>query len=339
MGMGIGLIGLGIWGERHAQTIARAGGTVAACFARTEQTRVAFAAKHGGKAASSVDELLAMPEVEAVIIATPHSTHADIACKAAQAGKHVLLEKPFALKVADGMRAIEASKRAGTTLQLAHFRRRVGAMRELKRLQETTLGQIHHAEATMDRPVVANDPMDSSWRTNVHESPLGSLTVNAVHWIDALQYLLGPVESVFARSKKLNDADELDDATVLILEFEAGPLAYIGTSLRVPRKFSVKLMGTGGAAWTDDTGDFDATRLYHQELYDKFAIERPVERTDALLDQFLEFERCCREGSAPETGGQEGLDVVSVLEAAIASNDQARTVRVDRDYVKRIAEL
>lgn len=333
MTLQIGIVGLGIWGERHAETIRRAGGTLRACFARTTQTRDEFAARYDAEPVSTYDELLEMPDVDAVIIATPHTTHADLACRAAEAGKHILIEKPLTLNVPDGRRVLEAARKAGVVLQVAHFRRRVAAVRELKDMADSQLGLIHHVEATMMRPVPPNDKRwNTSWRMNLSESPMGGLTVMAVHWIDALQYMLGPVDSVFARSKKLVDDEDLDDATVLMLEFKSGPLAYIGTSLRVPRKFSMKLMGTKGAAWTDDTGDFDATRLYFQGIYDKYATELPVERGDALMDQYRDFVRSCEGSIQPETDGLAGLDTVAVLEAAIASNRQGVPVKIDRSY-------
>ena len=94
----LGFIGLGNWGNRLASAAERSGAAeIVRCFARTEETRAAFAEKFTCRPAASLDELLGDDEVEGVAVSTPHSTHEDIVHRAAAAGKHLFVEKPLAL--------------------------------------------------------------------------------------------------------------------------------------------------------------------------------------------------------------------------------------------------
>ncbi|MGH3681218.1 MAG: Gfo/Idh/MocA family protein, partial [Natronosporangium sp.] len=114
----LGFVGLGRWGQTLA-TAARRGGEaeVALGCARTDAAREQFAAEFGCPTVSDVDAVLADPAVDAVVLATPHTTHADLAVRAAQAGKHVFVEKPLALDVAGARRAVDAAAAAGVVLQ------------------------------------------------------------------------------------------------------------------------------------------------------------------------------------------------------------------------------
>jgi myo-inositol 2-dehydrogenase / D-chiro-inositol 1-dehydrogenase len=126
----LGILGLGWWAGVLAEAAQTTGAAqVVTCFARDPDHRTKFAADHGCRAADSLDALLADPEVEGVVIATPHSTHADLAVQAAGAGKAVYVEKPFTLTVADARRAIQAASAAGVPLQVGHNRRRQPANR------------------------------------------------------------------------------------------------------------------------------------------------------------------------------------------------------------------
>ena len=125
-------IGLGWWGGTLATKAKEAGLQLVSCFARTKESREEFAATHGSRPVDTIDDVFSDDEVEAVLIATPHSTHADLVAEASQAGKHVFVDKPFTLTVAEAKRAIEAAESAGVILQVGHNRRRQPATRRIK---------------------------------------------------------------------------------------------------------------------------------------------------------------------------------------------------------------
>src|SRR6266536_3934259 len=121
----VAAVGVGGWGQVLADATARGTGlTVVACTSRSAEHRDAFAKKYRCRALPSLDAVLVDPEVEGVLITTPHSVHADHVVAAGKAGKHVFVDKPFTLTVADGRRATEACRAAGVVLAVGHQRRK-----------------------------------------------------------------------------------------------------------------------------------------------------------------------------------------------------------------------
>lgn len=317
-------IGLGRWGDMLATKAGEAGLGVVSCFARTPETREEFARTHGARPAASVDEVLSDPEVEAVLIATPHSTHADLVVEASQAGKHVLVDKPFTLTVAEGKRAVRAAEEAGIVLQVGHNRRRQPANRRLKELVEGgELGMIHYAEANLSYPRGLNPR--SGWRSDPAESPAGGMTGLGVHMADNLNYLLGRPARVAAFSKQIIAVGSLDDVTTATLEYHEGPLAFLGTSMVIPDIARTAVWGTGGAAWNEN----DGARFFTQEVGAKDWVEQDIETLDTVRDELEEFASNVRTGSKPETGGPEALEATAVLEGIVESATTGRIVDLD----------
>jgi predicted dehydrogenase len=329
--MRLGVIGLGRWGTQLADTAVALGSSIEACYAPSEESRDAFAERFDCTRSRTVDEVLENPNVDGVVIASPNATHADIVCGAASAKKHILVEKPLALSLEDALRAVTAAEESGVVLQTGHSRRRVGAMRELKRLQEAGLiGDVLQAESTTSRPTSEIDWF-KGWRHDPRQAPLGGMTAIGVHLVDNLHYLLGPSISVFARSTNRTDGRALDDATSLLVEYASGAMAYLGISLRVAASFKIELKGTRGSAWTVDprtAGAGTSSEAWFQGLDDATGRRMPVEPIDPVVEQYLEFAHCCRNGKRPETDGRAGLAVVAVMEAALNSVHSGEIVPV-----------
>lgn len=317
-------IGLGWWGGTLASKARTAGIELVACYARTEETRAEFAEAHDTSAASSLDELLGDPEIEAVLVATPHSTHADLVVEASSAGKHVFVDKPLTLTVAEAKRAIAAAEAAGVILQVGHNRRRQPANRRLKQMEDSgELGMIHYAEANLSYPKGLNPR--SGWRGTPEESPAGGMTGLGVHMADNLNYLLGKPVRVAAFSKKVIAVGKLDDVTTATLEYEEGPLAFLGTSMVIPDIARTAVWGTEGAAWNENDGE----RFYVQKVGSKDRVEQQIETIDTVEDELAEFASNVRAGTAPETGGREGLEATAVLEGIVESATTGQVVDLD----------
>ena len=323
-------IGLGWWGGTLAEKAKAAGLDLVSCFARSSGARDEFAAAHGCRAAGSLDELLADPDVEAVLIATPHSTHADLVVAAAAAGKHVLVDKPFTLTVAEGARAVQAAEDAGIVLQVGHNRRRQPATRELKRLVDAgDLGVVHHVEANLSYPKGLTPR--TGWRGDPAESPAGGMTGLGVHMVDNLLYLVGRPSRLAAFSRQVAAPGDLDDVTTATIEFESGPLGFLATSMVVPDVARTAVFGTEGAAWNEQDGE----RFCRQAIGEKEGTPQPIETLDTVRDQLEEFARCVRDGGRPETGGPEALEVVAVLEAIVESAATGRVIELDEVRARR----
>ncbi len=317
-------IGLGWWAGVLTDALNRSGsGEVVTGFARSADARKAFSEKYGCRAAGSLEDVWNDSEVEGVVIATPHSTHLDMISQAASAGKHVFVEKPLTLTVDEAKKAIEATSNANVTLQVGHHRRRFGANRKIREMIDGgELGMLHQLEANLSLPI-GFEPKEG-WRNDVDECPAGSMTGLGVHMIDNLQYLAGPAAKVCAFSKKLLGKTNLDDATSIIIEYEGGPLGYIGTSFVVPKICDTAAFGTQLRAYSIEEG----AKLYVGKVGEEVTSEVEVVGGDALADEMDEFCKCIRGEATPETGGPEGLEVVAVLEAVVQSATTGQVVDV-----------
>lgn len=126
-------------------------------------------------------------------------------------------------------------------------------------------------------------------------------------------------------SKQILHVSQLDDATTIMVEFDSGPLGFIGTSMVIPDVATTAVFGTEMAAWSEG----DGARFYIQKSGNKERSEQPVENLDTVCDELEEFAKCIRGGDSPETGGREALEVVAVVEAVLESVRNERIVNLD----------
>lgn len=309
-------LGVGGWGRVLADAAVDSGhATIAAAYARSAEARERFAADYSSRAAATVEEVLEDPDIDGVLIATPHRTHADLVVRAAHAGKHVLVEKPLTLTLADAQRCVDAAADARIVLAVGHNRRRQTAIRRIRHMiDDGHLGLVHHVDAHFTAPTAFSWPPDS-WRRNAAEMPAGGMTVMGVHMVDTMHYLLGLPNTVYARSKRIAKLTDVDEATALLLEFDSGPLAFLGTSTVLPPAVTIGVRGSEAAVWSEEDGG----RLFFQRRDQRARSEIPIEPNDPIAEQVAEFVRCIRDGGEPECNGAAGLEVVRVLEAAVES--------------------
>jgi predicted dehydrogenase len=185
------------------------------------------------------------------------------------------------------------------------------------------LGVIHYAEANLSYPKGLNPR--GGWRGSPEESPAGGMTGLGVHMADNLNYLLGRPARVAAFSKKVIAVGNLDDVTTATLEYEDGPLAFLGTSMVIPDIARTAVWGTEGAAWNENDGE----RFYIQDVGPNDRVEQEVETLDTVEDELAEFARNVRDGSRPETGGHEGLEATAILEGIVESATTGKVVELD----------
>jgi predicted dehydrogenase len=206
----------------------------------------AFAKDKGLRLAASYDALLADGEIDAVVLATPHSLHATQVISAAKARKHVFCEKPFTLTKRDAETAVAAVRQAGVTLGLGYNRRFHPEMTKLReRVRSGDLGTILHVEATMTFPnALALKP--SHWRAHREETPCGGLTPMGVHAVDGMIDLCGDIDHVFCQSFKRVVEIESDDTTSILFRMKGGMSGYLGTMTTTGAGFSFQVFGTKG---------------------------------------------------------------------------------------------
>ena len=321
----LGVVGVGWFGTELTRAARKTGlADVVACFARSDERRRAFAEEHGCRAVYSLDAMLEDPAIEGVLVATPHSTHGTIIERAASAGKHVFVEKPLALTVRSAVRAIEVAEAAGVTLQVGHNMRRQPANRRIKAMLDAgELGTLLALQGFYGS-AFGFSPDLPPWRRDPAESPAGGMTAFGVHTIDTFHYFAGPARRVSAFSKQVAGFLPIDDATAVMIEYESGPVALLGTSYFVPYTDVLTVYGSGGSAWSE----VDGTKLSLQGRDDETRHGQELEPFDTVVDEMAEFARCVRQGGRPETGGPEGLEVAAVMEAVAESGASGRTVEL-----------
>jgi len=243
------MVGLGWWGRTIVESVQGGSDVIrfVAGATRTVSPEVqAFAETQKLRLAQNFDALLKDPEVDAIVLATPHSQHTEQVTAAARAGKHVFCEKPFALTKADADEAVAAVKQAGVTLGLGYNRRFHPEMTALRqRIDSGDLGTVLHIEATMTFPNALFLKADA-WRADREETPCGGLTPMGVHAIDGMIDLSGPIASVFCQSFRRVVAVDSDDTTSMLFRMKDGSSGYLGTMTATGPGFSFQVFGSKG---------------------------------------------------------------------------------------------
>jgi predicted dehydrogenase len=244
-----GIVGLGWWGKTLVEAVSGQSNDIrfVAGTTRTLNDDVKrFAEQHKFKLRASFDELIADPKLDAVVLATPHSLHADQLVAAAGKGKHVFCEKPFALTKAAAEKSVAAAKRAGITLGLGYNRRWHPEMTKLReQIKAGELGVILHVEATMTFPNALMLKPDA-WRASREETPCGGLTPMGVHAVDGMIDLCGRIDEVYCQSFRRVVAVDADDTTSILFRMKEGMSGYLGTMTATGGGFSFQVYGSKG---------------------------------------------------------------------------------------------
>src|SRR5712671_4846975 len=186
------IVGIGTWGRNLVEA---AKGSDAIRFVagatRTPAAARPFCEQHGIRLVDSYDDLLADRELDAVVLATPHSMHCDQIIAAAQAGKHVFVEKPLGVDAKRAEQAAAACAQQRLTLAVGYNWRFQPALQEAKRmLEDGRLGKLLHIEGNFCGPSVYRFAR-GHWRHDRDEAPAGGMTGRGVHVVDAMLYLAG----------------------------------------------------------------------------------------------------------------------------------------------------
>jgi predicted dehydrogenase len=181
---------------------------------------------HVPKWYANADELIHDPEVNAVYIATPPSSHKEYTLKAAQAGKPVYVEKPMAMNYAECNEMIAACKSYRVPLFVAYYRRALPRFLFVKKqLDNNRLGEILTVKSVLRQRPSEKDTDPGNWRVKKEIAGCGYFCDLASHMLDLLQFCLGPVKNVSGISANLAADYQLEDTVTAVLQFASGPLA------------------------------------------------------------------------------------------------------------------
>jgi len=321
----VACLGMGWWSDVLADAIQRSGKLkIAACYTRSEAKRQAFAAKYGCEAAASYEAILADRRIEAIINTTPNNVHLETTRAAAAAGKHVFLDKPIANSIADGRVLTEACRKAGVVLALGYQRRREGHFRWVRRqIDAGAFGRMVNAECNISRDRLGKIDL-SSWRYTAEGMPGGVMLQIGIHYVDVLEYLIGPVRAVSGRFAQLVLPGDNPDVASLVLEHDNGALSTLNASYASASEYYLmNVYGKEASAYYD----------LHQGLrFLKRGSDKPEPvacgKTDAFVEELEEFAAAVRGGAEPEMNGERATASLAVMRAGIVSAREGRRVEV-----------
>ena len=234
----------------HARAIAALNGARLIAVADDHAERAQSVAADFNVEALSVDALLSRPDIDVVCICVPNGRHADIGVMAANAGKHVIVEKPIEVTLEAADRLIETCQKKGVVLSVISQHRWDDGVRELKHLVDSgQLGHLVLGDAIIKWYRTQAYYDSGKWRGTVELDGGGALMNQGVHYVDLLQWLMGPVEKVFAKTGTLaHERIEVEDVALAVLSFAGGAVGVMESSTAVYPGLSERLevTGTGG---------------------------------------------------------------------------------------------
>lgn len=296
----------------------------------------------GAPAYPSLEAMLAKAECDAVVLATPSGIHPAQAILAAEAGRHVVTEKPMATRWEDGKRMVEACDRAGVQLFVVKQNRLNPTVRLVKRAMERhRFGRIFSVSCNVfwTRPQEYYDA--AKWR-GTWEFDGGAFMNQASHYVDLLEWLVGPVESVQAFTATLARRIEVEDTGVAAIRWRSGALGTMNvTMLTYPKNLegSITILGERG---TVRLGGVAVNKIEHWEFAEPDAEDDAQWREASYqtssvygFGHSLYYDNVIKalRGEAPaETDGREGLRSLELLVAIYESARDGRRVGLPLQY-------
>jgi predicted dehydrogenase len=320
----VGVVGLGYWGPNLARNLAAIPGCELAWLCDAdEHTRERLASSFpGARTSGELRDLLDDEHLDAVVLATPVPTHAELAIAVADAGKHCFVEKPLATTAADAERAVAAAERAGTVLMVGHLLEYHPAVARLKELVDSEeLGALYY--------IYGNRLNLGKLRAD--ENALWSL---GAHDVSVALHLIGEEPDQCLARGASYVREGVQDVVFCYLRFPSGVVAHLHLSWLDPHKERrITVVGSGRMATFDDMliegkltiydkGFDEDTRSWGEYIARSGDTFSPrISNREPLRIECEHFVHCVRTGESPRSDGHSGLRVVRVLEALQRSLD------------------
>jgi predicted dehydrogenase len=332
----VGLIGYGYWGPNLLRNYMENDSANPKWVCDTNQEQLAKASTRypSVQTTTSVDDVFGDPEVEAVLIATPISTHHALTMRALDAGKHVFVEKPLATSVEECDEMCAAADEAGLVLMVGHtfvYSPPVRAVRKI--LESGELGDVYFIQC-------------SRVNLGLHQKDVSVVWDLAPHDLSILEYWLGEVPvSVQAMGRScINNG--IPDVAFLNVRYASGVVAELQVSWLSPVKLRRTIVvGSRKMLMYDDTESVEKVKIFDQgvdykdpETFGEFQLSYRtgdiyaprIESREPLCVEADHFLECVRTGARPITDGVAGRSVVAALEAAQRSLDGGASVAHER---------
>ncbi len=339
----IGVIGYGYWGPNLVRNFAEVPDTQVLAVADMNSARLQVASRRypGVQAVVDYRDLLKNPDIDAVAISTPVSTHFPLAMEALQAGKHVLVEKPMTADTEQAQRLIDEAARRNLVLMVDHTFVYTGAVRKIRELiNGGTLGDVYYYDSTRVNLGLFQHDVNVIWDLAVHD-------------LSIMDYILPEVPVEVSATGIGHVAGAGEDAAYVSLFYSGSIIAHVNVNWLSPVKIRRTLIGGSKSMIVyDDIENSEKVKIYDkgvvvkngpESLYKLLVSYRSgdmsapkLDTTEALHHEAQQLAQCIQNGTTPITDGHAGLRVVSVLEAATRSIKQrGKAVRVNSLAVAR----
>jgi predicted dehydrogenase len=245
----VAVVGLGWWGRTIVPLLKGSAKLKVVKGVDPAPAAAEFARQQGIPHETSFEKVLRDPEVQGVVLCTPHTQHTEQIIAAAKAKKHVFCEKPLSLSRADVLRAVKACNENRVALAVGHEKRfepPVQAVFQMARAGE--LGTLLQVEANFSQDKFLSLAPDN-WRLSEKEAPAGPMTATGIHLLDLAVGLLGPAEAVFARVRQLGSQLANGDTLGIFVSFKNGSNALISAILATP--FDGRFAVYGNKGWAE----------------------------------------------------------------------------------------
>ena len=339
----VGLVGCGRISGKHFEALeehAEVAELVAVCDSDPAALEAAESLT-GAKGYSSLQSLLANSDVDVVILATPSGQHAAEGIAVAEAGRHVVTEKPMATRWNDGKHLVQACDRAGVRLFVVKQNRCNPTIQLLKRaVDKKRFGRIYMVDMNVfwTRPQEYYD--SASWR-GTWEFDGGAIMNQASHYVDLLDWLIGPVETVHAMTATLARDIQVEDTGVVNIKWRSGALGSLGvTMLTYLKNFegSITVIGESG---TVRVGGMAVNEIQHWEFADSDEDDARVADASYATGSvygighpsyYENVFKTLRGEAEAETDGREGLRSLELLIGMYLSARDGTTVSLPLEY-------
>ena len=337
------LVGCGRIAEKHFESFRRHADRVelAAVCDRDAAVLDAAVKNTGAKGYTSLDALLEAGTCDAVVLTTPSGMHADQGVQAARAGVHVITEKPMATRWEDGKRLVKACDEAGVRLFVVKQNRLNTTLQLLKRaVDKRRFGRIYMVNINVfwTRPQSYYD--SAKWR-GTWEFDGGAFMNQASHYVDLLDWLVGPVESVQAFTATLARNIEVEDTGVVSIKWRSGALGSMNvTMLTYPQNLegSITILGEKGTA---RIGGVAVNEISHWQFADADPDDELIKSASYETTSVYGFGhplyydnviKTLRGEAEPETDGREGLRSLELLIAIYMSARDGHRVSLPLEH-------
>jgi predicted dehydrogenase len=317
------IVGLGWWGKSIANAVQGKSQKLRFVHGVTQELDATrdYAQTQGFRLSATLEEALADPVVQAVVLATPHSLHCRQVMQVAAAGKAVFCEKPLSLTRADAERAVAACEKAGVPLGVGQNKRFWPSCTELRRvISSGALGRIMHVEGHYSNE--HSSKFFAPWRDLPAETPGAGMTGTGIHILDAFANIAGPAEQITAQFISHRTGADPRDTVSVLFKFRNGISGFLGAVRASPLYFRVHVFGDEGSVEAlDETRTITRLKGGKTEVKDFPKIDSVLAEIDAFADAVA--------GVAPyPITTAEMIDTIGSFETIINSIRTGGTIRL-----------